>query len=82
VYPREGTAGNPHDHSREIVVVRGGADATDGLEVSSAALGPALPRGMMIAMNSKPQNFLVFRWQDVAAANPDLRSGAAGEPVR
>ena len=22
----------------------------------------------MIAMNSKPQNFLVFRWEDVAAA--------------
>jgi 3-phytase len=68
VYAREGTASNPHDHSREIAVIRGGADATDGLEISSRALGPGLPSGAMIAMNSGPKNFLVFRWQDVAAA--------------
>ena len=68
VYPREGTPGNAHDHSREIAVIRGGADATDGIEISSRALGPALPHGVMIAMNSAPKNFLVFRWQDVAAA--------------
>ena len=37
IYPREGAPGNPHDHSREIAVVRGGADATDGLEISSAS---------------------------------------------
>jgi 3-phytase len=67
VYAREGTAANPHDHSREIAVMRGGADATDGLEISSRALGPGLPNGAMIAMNSGPKNFLVFRWQDVAA---------------
>ena len=68
VYPREGAAGNPHDHSKEIAVIRGGADATDGLEISSAPLGPSLPQGLMIAMNSKPQNFLVFKWEDVAEA--------------
>ena len=68
VYLREGAPGNPHDHSREIAVLRGGADATDGLDISSAALGPSLPHGLMIAMTSKPQNFLVFRWEDVAAA--------------
>jgi 3-phytase len=74
VYPREGTPGNPHDHSREIVVVRGGADATDGIEISSGALGPGLPHGAFVAMNSGPRNFLVFRWQDVAAAvKPPLR---------
>ena len=67
LYRREGTASNPHDHSREIAVVRGGADATDGLEVTSRALGSALPAGALIAMNSTPRNFLVFRWQDVAA---------------
>ena len=28
----------------------------------------------MIAMNSKPMNFLVFRWEDIAAAvKPPLR---------
>jgi 3-phytase len=74
LYPREGAPGNPHDHSREIVVLRGGADATDGIEVSSSALGPGLPNGALVAMNSGPRNFLVFRWQDVAAAvKPPLR---------
>lgn len=74
LYPREGAPGNVHDHSREIAVVRGGADATDGIEISSRALGPALPHGILIAMNSAARNFLVFRWQDVAAAvKPALR---------
>ena len=74
VYPREGASGNPHDHSREVAVLRGGADATDGIEVSSSALGPGLPHGALIAMNSAPRNFLVFRWQDVATAvKPQLR---------
>ena len=74
VYPREGAPGNPHDHTREIAVLRGGADATDGIEISSRALGPGLPNGVLVAMNSGPRNFLVFRWQDVAAAvKPELR---------
>jgi 3-phytase len=78
VYLREGAPGNPHDHSRELAVVRGGADATDGLEIASAPLGPTLPHGLMIAMNSKPQNFLIFRWDEVAAA-AKLRVGVSGE---
>ena len=74
VYPREGAPGNPHDHSREIAVLRGGADATDGLEISSRPLGPGLPNGVMVAMNSGAKNFVVFRWQDVAGAvEPHLR---------
>jgi 3-phytase len=68
LYAREGEAGAPHDHSREIAVVRGGADATDGIEISSRALGPGLPQGAFVAMNSGPRNFLVFRWQDIASA--------------
>ncbi len=68
VYPREGTPGAPHDHSREIAVLRAGADSTDGIEISSSPLGPRLPRGAMVAMNSGPRNFLVFSWQDVATA--------------
>ena len=73
--------GNPavlHDHTREIAVVGGEADATDGLEISSRPLGPGLPHGVMVAMNSTPQNFLVFRWQDVAAAlKPNLKLNTA-----
>lgn len=75
LYAREGAPGNPHDHSREIAVLRGGADATDGIEVTSRPLGPGLPGGLLVAMNSGPRNFLVFRWQDLAAAvKPPLRS--------
>jgi 3-phytase len=75
VFPREGTAGNPHDHSREIAVLRGGADATDGIEIASTALGRGLPSGVLIAMNSGPRNFLVFRWQDLATTvTPALKS--------
>ena len=74
VYPREGAPGNPHDHSREITVLRGGADATDGIEISSRPLGPGLPSGALVAMNSAPRNFLVFRWQDIApVVKPALR---------
>jgi 3-phytase len=74
LYPREGTPENPHDHSREIAVLRGGADATDGIDISARALGPGLPHGLMVAMNSAARNFLIFRWQDLATAvTPNLR---------
>jgi 3-phytase len=68
IYPREGERGRPHDHSRVVKVVEGGADSTDGLEVSSRRLGPAFPAGLMVAMNSSGRNFLVYRWEDVAQA--------------
>jgi 3-phytase len=78
VYSREGEPGNPHDHSREIAVYRGGADATDGIEITSAALGPTLPHGVMVAMNSGRRNFLLFRWDEMAAATrPNLRGAPA-----
>ena len=81
LYPREGHAGNPHDHSRQIAVLRGGADATDGIEATSAALGPGLPSGALVVMNSGPRNFLVFRWQDVAAeVKPPLRVSGPETP--
>ena len=68
IFRREGAPGNPHDHSEVIKVVRGGADGTDGLEVTSRAAGANFPNGLMVAMNSGPRNFLVFRWEDVANA--------------
>ena len=84
LYAREGEPGRPHDHTREIAVLAGEADATDGLEVSSRPLGPGLANGIMVVMNSTPQNFLVFRWQDVATAvKPALRiSGVKGHTRR
>jgi 3-phytase len=75
IYRREGEPGKPHDHSRELLTFRGGADGTDGLDVSSGMLGPDFPEGLVIAMNSAGRNFLVFRWRDVAAAaTPPLHS--------
>jgi 3-phytase len=75
VYTREGEPGRPHDHSREVLTFVGGADGTDGLDVSSAAMGPAFPDGMMVAMNSSSRNFLLFRWRDIATAStPPLES--------
>jgi 3-phytase len=75
VYRREGEPGRAHDHSKELLTFKGGADGTDGLEVSSAALGPDFPDGLMIAMNSGGRNFLMFRWRDIASvAAPPLRT--------
>jgi 3-phytase len=75
VYRREGEPGRPHDHSREVFAFKGGADSTDGLDVTSAALGPEFPDGLLVAMNSDSRNFLLFRWRDIAAAaTPRLQS--------
>ncbi len=68
LYRREGGPGGPHDHAELIRCVRGGADATDGIEIARAALGPRFPGGILVAMNSGPGNFLIFRWEDIAPA--------------
>jgi len=67
VYKREGEPGRPHDHSAELLVFKGGADGTDGLDVTSAPLGPDFPDGLLVAMNSSSKNFLFYRWSDIAA---------------
>jgi 3-phytase len=69
VYRREGKAGYPHDHSEVVTVFRGGADGTDGLEATSAALGSRFPHGLLIAMNSAGRNFLVYDWANVVRAS-------------
>jgi 3-phytase len=40
VFRREGEPGNPHDHTKTLAVFRGGADETDGIEITSRSLGP------------------------------------------
>jgi len=42
-------------------IVEGGADSTDGIEATSANLGPRFPRGLVVAMNSSGRNFMFFR---------------------
>jgi myo-inositol-hexaphosphate 3-phosphohydrolase len=79
VYRREAEPGNPHDHSRVVASFTGGVDGTDGLDVTSAALGPDLAGGLLVAMNSRSRNFLLFRWHDIAAAaRPRLTSAMSG----
>ena len=39
LYRREGSAGNHHDHTERVATIRGNADATDGIEATSAAPG-------------------------------------------
>jgi 3-phytase len=68
LYKREGEPGRPHDHSAVVFSFIGGADGTDGLDVSSAPLGPDFPDGLLVAMNSRSRNFLLFRWRDIASA--------------
>ncbi len=78
VYRREGAPRRPHDHSELLKVFYGGADETDGIEITSAGLGPRFPNGLMVAMNSGPKNFLIYRWEDIAAAGSaklKLRAG-------
>jgi 3-phytase len=65
VFRRQGEPGRPHDHNRLLKTLRGGADSTDGIEITSQALGPAFPAGLMIAMNSRGRNFLFYRWDAV-----------------
>jgi 3-phytase len=75
VYRREGEPGRPHDHSKVLLSFKGGADATDGLDVTSVPLGPDFPDGALVAMNSVHHNFLILRWKDIAAAaTPPLQS--------
>ncbi len=68
LYRREGEAGQPHNHDKLLKVIRGGADSTDGLEVTARPLGPKFPMGLVVAMNSAGRNFLLYRWKDLAAA--------------
>ena len=64
-----------------IKCVRGGADATDGIEAVSAPLGPQFPNGLLVVMNSGPKNFLIYRWEDLASSgSPTLKLATGATP--
>jgi 3-phytase len=65
IYRREGEPGKPHDHTRLLKEVSGGADDTDGIEVTSSSLGTEFSGGLFVAMNSRGRNFLLYRWKDI-----------------
>jgi 3-phytase len=66
LYRREGEPGRPHDHDATVKVVRGTGDSTDGIEVTSTALGSMFPHGVLVTMNSSGRNFLIFSWDEIA----------------
>lgn len=53
-YPRLGHQQEP------IAVIETGADKTDGLDACAAFLGHTFPEGVIVAMNSKGRNFLLY----------------------
>lgn len=64
-FPREGTAGRPHDHPA-LAKVPVAALECDGCEVTTAAL-PGFPGGLFVAM-STDRTFHFYAWNDLAAA--------------
>jgi 3-phytase len=76
VYPREGAAGRPHDHSL-LKTVRVAAVESDGSEVTSVDLGPAFPYGVLVAMSNE-RVFHYYGWEDVAGH--DLKIAPNGVP--
>lgn len=67
VYPRTGTAGSLHKHEPELAILLGGADDTDGIEATSANLGSQFPHGILVVMNSKDRNYLVYDFGKIKA---------------
>jgi 3-phytase len=73
VYDRGGT----HAYVGTFRIADGAVDGvsdTDGIEVTSAALGPAFPKGLFVAQdgsNTRPsanQNFKLVPWESIASA--------------
>ncbi|MCG9895464.1 MAG: phytase [Fimbriimonadaceae bacterium] len=56
---------------RLLVAIPTPADATDGLEAVTAPLGEKLPAGVLVMMNSKDRNFMLFDLREVLLRLPD-----------
>jgi len=76
VYPREGAPGRPHEHTL-VKTVPVTAIESDGIEVTSIDLGPAFPRGLLVAM-SNGRVFHYYAWEDIAGR--DLKIAPNGVP--
>jgi 3-phytase len=75
IFPREGTAGKPHDHPL-LKSVDVSAIESDGSDVTSAAL-PGYPDGLFVTM-SNGKVFHYYSWDDVAGN--DLKKAPNGVP--
>lgn len=76
IFPREGTAGKPHDHPL-LKTVDVSAIESDGSEVTSTAL-PGYPNGLFVAM-SNGKVFHYYSWDDIAGS--DLKKAPDGVPA-
>ncbi|MGH1366630.1 MAG: phytase [Calditrichia bacterium] len=72
IFPREGTADNPHEH-KLLKVVDVMTQESDGSETISLPLGPDFPNGLFIAM-SETKNFYIYSWETIAGGELLLRS--------
>lgn len=63
IFPREGTADNPHNHPL-LKVVKVAAHESDGSEVTSMALGDLFPKGLFVAM-SNDRTFHYYSCEDI-----------------
>ncbi len=67
IYRREGEPGSPHRH-QQVKVVRLSTNASDGSDVSNAALGSAFPLGLFASM-SDDKTFHLYSWADIAGSD-------------
>ncbi len=63
LFPREGSAGNPHLHAA-VATIPVTARQTDGVEVTARALGDRFPKGVLVMMSDN-RTFHVYDWRDV-----------------
>lgn len=73
LYPREGSAGNPHEH-KLLKSVDVSTIESDGSETTSTAL-PGFPNGLFVAM-SNGKVFHYYSWDDIAGS--DLKKASNG----
>lgn len=69
VFRREGEPGAPHEHPLVTTLAVRGSRSTDGLDVTSAALGD-FPAGLLAKHDSKSRRFVFYSWNDIAKQLP------------
>lgn len=53
---------------QRIAILQTPSDTTDGIDATNKPLGPEFPEGMLVMMNSKDKNFLLFDLREVKRA--------------
>lgn len=64
IFPREGTAGKPHNHPL-LKTVRVSTNESDGSEVIALPLGKRFPKGLFVAMSDN-KTFQFYSWEAIA----------------